>query len=206
MELVELGSVPLDGSKRSTVKGEYVLISLVRKYRSILNSHDYGLSQLSKWGVLCFVLMLIVIHGEGVSLQYITECFSRSKLHTEEGKQTESDDEDDDDDDARLIKLKEQLKPILQSLVMQRMLEVVKRVPEQESEPSEATNDSDTYYIGPHTPHIIKGRELYQIIIKIAFPFEDTKSSEFQEKYKVLIRDLVRKINATCLDPTAIPE
>lgn len=82
MKIVELGTVPVENNKSSPKRNEYALVSTSMQKRSslykVVNS-----STLNEWGMLCFILVLLVLKDQGITYSSILSAMERSHLSAE---------------------------------------------------------------------------------------------------------------------------
>lgn len=190
MELVMLPQVPLRNNKTSPQRHEYVLTKT-----------DLSNGRLAKlwvgpqyeWGLLCFVLMLVVLDDEDVTFEHIVKTYLGPQRNP-----TESETETEE----LIERIGNELRPILNSLVEQRFFELTKKENNRANlvENRAGNETQELYNIGPASKIAFKRSHLKRIFLKMVFPDQSVASEQFQIDKKSYIEDLDEKLKRTCLE------
>lgn len=181
LKIIELGTVNITTQRASPQRHEYVLISASAAGQQVFV--DLLPSQVLKdHGLLVFVLSLIVIKGDPMTEGDICESVFRAGLFPAE------DNEDIDEGPKRRA---DEINDTLKRLAGMRFLET------EVFSDGPSADKTIKYHIGPYTREVFSAKDIRNFILTFNFPTEDTRSSDFQEKYRMAIKALNNKFDHT---------
>lgn len=190
MDLVLLPQVPLHNNRTSPQRHEYVL---TRTDLSNSRLAKLWVAPKEEWGLLCFVLMLVVLDDDDVTFDHIVRTYLGPRR---------SPSESDIEIEEQMEELSNDLRPILASLVEQRFFEITKKENKRVSAGGDNVGHEtqELYNIGPASKVAFKRSFLKVIFLKMVFPDQSVTSEQFQTDKKSYIEDMDEKLRRTCLD------